>query len=173
MILGPHDCLRVELGNSVSMSLGDQASVLRTDLLSVYLGRLCICEDRLMEPAKQASLAAAGVTAREAEVLAVIGSRLTNQEIAERLYISVRTVESHVSALLRKLGLGGRPAPIQLAQRLAAERALPIPLTSFVGREQDLALLRDLLVTSPRICLSGPAGCGKSRLALETRRERW
>ena len=51
-----------------------------------------------MEPARQASLAAAGVTAREAEVLAQIGSRLTNQEIAERLYISVRTVESHVSA---------------------------------------------------------------------------
>jgi predicted ATPase/DNA-binding CsgD family transcriptional regulator len=124
-----------------------------------------------MEPARQASLAAAGVTARETEVLAVIGSRLTNQEIAERLYISVRTVESHVSALLRKLGLGGRLALIQLAQQLAAERPLPVPSTSFVGRDQDLALLRDLLVNSPLICLSGPAGCGKTRLALEAARE--
>ena len=60
-----------------------------------------------MEPAGQARLAVAGVTAREAEVLAVIGGRLTNQEIAERLCISVRTVESHVSALLRKLGCRG------------------------------------------------------------------
>src|SRR5271169_1941559 len=64
-----------------------------------------ICEDRDMEPAGQARLAAAGVTAREAEVLAVIGARQTNQEIAGRLCISVRTVESHVSSLLRKLGL--------------------------------------------------------------------
>jgi DNA-binding CsgD family transcriptional regulator len=125
-----------------------------------------------MEPAGQARLAAAGVTAREAEVLAVIGSRLTNQEIAERLCISVRTVESHVSALLRKLGLRGRPALIQLAQQLAAEPVLPVPTTSFVGREQDLALLRDLLATSPLVCLTGPAGCGKTRLALESAR-RW
>ena len=78
-----------------------------------------------MEPAGQARLAAAGVTAREAEVLVVIGGRLTNQEIAERLCISVRTVESHVSALLRKLGLPGRPALIQLAQELAAGRRCP------------------------------------------------
>jgi FixJ family two-component response regulator len=51
-----------------------------------------------MEPAGQVRLAAAGVTAREAEVLAVTGGRLTNTEIADRLCISVRTVESHVSA---------------------------------------------------------------------------
>jgi predicted ATPase/DNA-binding CsgD family transcriptional regulator len=125
-----------------------------------------------MEPAGQARLAAAGVTAREAEVLAVIGGRLANQEIAERLCISVRTVESHVSALLRKLGLTGRPALIQLAQQLAAEPALPVPMTSFVGREKELAQLRDLLAASPLVCLTGPAGCGKTRLALEVAR-RW
>ena len=51
----------------------------------------------------------AGISAREAEVLAALGEHLTNAEIAERLYISVRTVESHVSSLLRKLG-GRRPA---------------------------------------------------------------
>ena len=73
-----------------------------------------------MEPAGRARLAAAGVTAREAEVLAMIGGRLTNQEIAARLFISVRTVESHVSALLRKLALPGRPALIQLVGQLAA-----------------------------------------------------
>ena len=101
-----------------------------------------------MEPAGQARLAAAGVTAREAEVLAVIGGRLTNQEIAERLCISVRTVESHVSALLRKLGLPGRPALIRLAQQLTAEPALPAPPTSFVGRDEELAQLRGLLAAS-------------------------
>ena len=125
-----------------------------------------------MEPAGQARLAVAGVTAREAEVLAVIGGRLTNQEIAERLCISVRTVESHVSALLRKLRLPGRPALIQLAGQLAAEPALPVPPTSFVGRGDELAQLGDLLAASTLVCLTGPAGCGKTRLALEIAR-RW
>jgi predicted ATPase/DNA-binding CsgD family transcriptional regulator len=123
-----------------------------------------------MEPAGQARLAAAGVTAREAEVLAVIGDRLTNQEIAGRLFISVRTVESHVSSLLRKLGLSGRPALIQLARELGAEPLLPVPPTSFVGQAEELAQLRDLLASSQLVCLTGPPGCGKSRLALEAAR---
>jgi predicted ATPase/DNA-binding CsgD family transcriptional regulator len=123
-----------------------------------------------MEPAGQARLAAAGVTAREAEVLAVIGARLTNQEIADQLFISVRTVESHVSALLRKLALPGRPALIQLARQLAAEPALPATPTSFVGREDELAQLRGLLTANPLVSLTGPGGCGKSRLALEAAR---
>jgi DNA-binding CsgD family transcriptional regulator len=42
------------------------------------------------------------VSEREAEVLALLGDRLSNAEIAGRLHISVRTVESHVSSLLRK-----------------------------------------------------------------------
>src|SRR5262249_6093131 len=50
----------------------------------------------------------ADVTAREAEVLALIARPLTNAQIAETLFISPRTVETHVSALLRKLGLPDR-----------------------------------------------------------------
>jgi DNA-binding CsgD family transcriptional regulator len=48
-------------------------------------------------------LARAGVTAREVEVLRLIGTGLPNAEIAQHLYISVRTVEAHVSSLLTKL----------------------------------------------------------------------
>jgi DNA-binding CsgD family transcriptional regulator len=47
-----------------------------------------------------------GVSACGAEVHAGIAEHLTNAEIAERLLISVRTVESQVSSLLRKLGVG-------------------------------------------------------------------
>src|ERR671910_1102312 len=60
-------------------------------------------------------LAESGISAREAEVLAALGEHLTNAEIGAKLFISVRTVESHVSSLLRKLGatdrreLGGLP----------------------------------------------------------------
>jgi predicted ATPase len=43
-------------------------------------------------------------------VLAALGEHLTNAEIAARLFISVRTVESHVSSLLRKLQLSDRRA---------------------------------------------------------------
>ncbi len=62
--------------------------------------------------------AANSVTAREAEVLAAVAERLTNAEIGARLFISVRTVESHVSSLLRKLGVGDRRALAAVAAPL-------------------------------------------------------
>ncbi|HYT78087.1 MAG TPA: protein kinase [Actinomycetota bacterium] len=56
-----------------------------------------------------------GVTERERDVLALLGRRLTNREIAGRLFISIRTVESHVSSLLTKLGVENRRALAELA----------------------------------------------------------
>jgi len=53
-------------------------------------------------------LMADGVTAREVEVLALVADGMSNAEIAEKLYLSVRTVESHVSSLLTKLGVASR-----------------------------------------------------------------
>jgi DNA-binding NarL/FixJ family response regulator len=48
------------------------------------------------------------LTRREREVLRLIGSGYTYKEAAARLHISARTVETHVSAVLRKLQLSGR-----------------------------------------------------------------
>ena len=48
------------------------------------------------------------LTQREAEVLALIARGLTNRAIAERLVISAKTVEHHVSQILGKLGLRSR-----------------------------------------------------------------
>ena len=75
--------------------------------------------DRALSPVgamvESRQLNEAGVSAREAEVLALVGEHLTNAEIASRLFISVRTVESHVSSLLRKLDVTDRRALAGLA----------------------------------------------------------
>ena len=48
------------------------------------------------------------MSAREEEVLALLADGLTDREIAERLGISPRTVETHVGSLLSKLGVRNR-----------------------------------------------------------------
>jgi len=53
-------------------------------------------------------LRAAGVTSREMDVLSLIAQGLTNAQIAERLFLSPRTVETHVAHLLAKTGASDR-----------------------------------------------------------------
>jgi predicted ATPase/serine/threonine protein kinase/Tfp pilus assembly protein PilF len=62
-----------------------------------------------------------------------------------------------LAAVLR----GERQAPPPVA-------ALPVPLTSFVGRERELARVAKLVETCRLVTLTGPGGTGKTRLALET-----
>ena len=57
-----------------------------------------------------------GVTAREAEVLELVGEHLPNKDIAARLYLSPRTVEKHVASLLLKMGAADRAALGRLAR---------------------------------------------------------
>jgi DNA-binding NarL/FixJ family response regulator len=59
------------------------------------------------------------LSAREDEVLASLAEGLTDREIAERLGISTRTVETHVGNILRKFGVRNRA---QAAQRYRSER---------------------------------------------------
>jgi DNA-binding CsgD family transcriptional regulator/tetratricopeptide (TPR) repeat protein len=62
----------------------------------------------------------AGLTARELEVLSLLGGDLRNADIAARLHISGKTVDHHVSAILAKLGVPSR----REAARVAAERRI-------------------------------------------------
>ena len=52
---------------------------------------------------------------REAEVLGLLGEHLSHAEIAARLFISVRTVESHVASLRRKLDAATHRELVRLA----------------------------------------------------------
>jgi DNA-binding CsgD family transcriptional regulator/tetratricopeptide (TPR) repeat protein len=125
-----------------------------------------------------------GVTRREADVLVALAERLSNARIAERLYLSERTVESHVSSLLRKLGAGNRVELGDLAKEILAgpdvapPSPLPAPLAlltdpaSFVGREPEMDHLRRLWCRAEAGHLlvgvvAGEAGVGKSRLLAE------
>ncbi|MGW3424561.1 helix-turn-helix transcriptional regulator [Streptomyces phaeochromogenes] len=60
-----------------------------------------------------------GVTAREYEVLRLLGRGLGNQEIAEQLFLSPRTVEKHLASLRNRTDRSGRAALITLARRYA------------------------------------------------------
>ena len=115
-------------------------------------------------------------------MLAAVADHLTNAEIGARLFISVRTVESHVSSLLRKLRVDDRRALAAMAGtlRVGPETALgrpdasaggasrlPSPLTPFVGRVAERAALAEALEAHRLITAIGPGGVGKTRLALK------
>ncbi|GII52064.1 hypothetical protein Pth03_04530 [Planotetraspora thailandica] len=111
------------------------------------------------------------VSRREAEVLTLLGEHLPNAQIARRLHISVRTVENHVSSLLRKYGVADRRA----LAAIAGKDADPAPLgtiagsptwrTGFTGRAHERDAVLDLLRPGRLVTLAGPGGVGKTRLA--------
>src|SRR5262245_29550623 len=145
----PADARLVDLG---PLQLGDLDRAERVfGLVAEGIRSPVVDHDELASPSFESS----GVTAREAEVLAAVGERLTNAEIASRLFLSPRTVETHIASLLRKLGAVNRrelaeiwktstrvesPRPQQLppALELLADPA------RYVGRSAERGQLREL-----------------------------
>jgi DNA-binding CsgD family transcriptional regulator/tetratricopeptide (TPR) repeat protein len=62
-----------------------------------------------------------GLTQREAEILKLLADGLRSSSIAERLFVSPKTVEHHVSAILAKLGVSSRAEAVALAHRQTGE----------------------------------------------------
>ena len=60
----------------------------------------------------------AGLTRREVDVAALLADDLSNQQIADRLFLSPRTVENHVSSVLAKLGASTRSDAADIARNL-------------------------------------------------------
>ena len=121
------------------------------------------------------------VSRREAEILGAVREHLTNAEIAARFFISERTVESHVSSLLRKLAvrdrveLAGLVPPAPDDDRRSTElpgRVEVLVHEPLLGRTDALDRLRSAWTTAAAgqttlAVVTGEAGVGKSRLVAE------
>src|SRR5258706_595858 len=85
-------------------------------------------------------------------------------KVPEQRLSSIDTARAELEAIL-----GGRRAlAIRRTTTLASSpHNLPHPGTSFIGREAEIATCRHLLAESRLLTLTGSAGCGKTRLALE------
>ena len=88
------------------------------------------------------------LTWREQEVLILLGERLTNREIAERLHLAESTVKDYVGKILSKLYVKNRREAVERAKALGLldgdQRTVVSPLTNlpaeptpFVGRKDE------------------------------------
>jgi non-specific serine/threonine protein kinase len=127
------------------------------------------------------SLVVEPLTGREMEVLGLISRGLSNREISEELVVTPDTVKWYNKQIYRKLGVNSRmkavakakdvglfdqPLEILSLPSVAYEHNLPAPLTSFIGREQELKEIKKLHDDNRLLTLTGAGGSGKSRLAL-------
>ena len=124
------------------------------------------------------------LTEREHEILICLAERLSNQEIANRLHLSEKTIRWYNSRIYAKLGVTNRKEAVQQARDLgllesvsgagkkAGKHNLPAQATVFVGRQDELGKIGMLLEDSKvhLITILALGGMGKTRLALEAAR---
>ena len=123
-------------------------------------------------PAYTSFLNNLGITPKESEVLRHVQEHLSNAQIAALMHVSERTVESHVSSLLRKSQAANRRELARLTSSLltdgvrgAGRTNLPTQTASFVARAREVDEVAGLLRSQRFVSLIGPAGVGKTRLA--------
>jgi DNA-binding CsgD family transcriptional regulator len=102
------ECLADQAPQRARLLAADAADELRRlDMPGPLVTAVALSQDRGTR-ARRAGERPGGLTERELEVARLVGQALTNQQIAERLFLSVRTVESHVRGALAKLELSSR-----------------------------------------------------------------
>jgi len=122
------------------------------------------------------------LTEREMQVLGLISRGLSNREIADELVVTSGTIKWYNKQIYRKLGVNSRTKAVAQANKaglftqsleitsipgVAYDHNLPAPLTSFIGREQEIKEIQHIMYNHRIITLTGPGGSGKSRLALQ------
>jgi len=94
------------------------AAELAAAIRAAHAGRMTLSSEAaqvLAQSATQPPIAANALTDRENDVLALLVAGLNNQEIAERLTLSLGTVKFHVSNIYQKLGVNSRVEAVKLA----------------------------------------------------------
>lgn len=74
-----------------------------------------------------------GLTTRELEVVELVAAGMTNRKIASELFLSVRTVDRHVSRIFEKLGVNSRAAAASLFERARSGGPLSPPTPAEPG----------------------------------------
>jgi len=83
------------------------------------LQRLEALRQQATQPPRKAPMNPGGLSHREVEVLRLVAEGLTDAEVAERLFISRRTVTSHMTSIYNKLGVNTRAAAVATGGRLS------------------------------------------------------
>jgi predicted ATPase/DNA-binding CsgD family transcriptional regulator len=122
------------------------------------------------------------LTEREVEILHLLAEGLSNREIAQKLFLSLGTIKWYNKQIYSKLGVHSRTQAVSKANEIGLfeKRAdistetitrpkhnLPAQVTSFIGRQREIAEIKQLLGDTRLLTLTGPPGTGKTRLALK------
>jgi len=110
------DCSTDEIADAVRLAASDDAS------LSPELATAMLHEVRRLDPDAVADDADRVVTKREVEVLQLIADGCSTPEVAERLYISQKTVKNHLASIYHKLDARDRTQAVLQAVRMGIVR---------------------------------------------------
>ena len=111
---------RFQLGEQVFTTAWAEGRTMTPEQVLGAQGRTAIStpisvEQPTTPTAKQTSTFPAGLTTREVEVLRLVAHGQTNEQVAEQLVISPRTVNSHLTSIYSKVGVSSRSAATSYA----------------------------------------------------------
>ena len=128
---------------------------------------------RRTRPGKPDGAGVESLTERELQLARLVVDRKTNPEIAAELFLSQKTVETHLRNIFRKVGVSSRVELARAVERAEREGvALP-----YVGRQVELEAIGGLLAAldgggPAALAVAGEPGIGKTRLLAELARAR-